>query len=99
MIKSLLSVSNAACQSSGAQVKLLRCQNREDGRKGGAQKVKYLMEEFYHAAEVSAEEGARGRRDNMYLFILLYKVYLIVTVTCLECMSATGLSFFFFEFP
>lgn len=57
------------------------------------------MEEFYRAAGVSGEEGARGSGDNMYLFILLYKVYLIVTVTCLECMSAAGWSFFSFEFP
>lgn len=32
----------------------------------------------------------------MYLFILLFIVYLIVTLTRSECMSATGLSLFFF---
>lgn len=37
----------------------------------------------------------------MYLFILLFIVYLIVTLTRLECMSAAGLRFgwgFFFFF-
>lgn len=53
----------------------------------------------------AAEEGRKGRWSpgrksdpaaevsgiKMDLFILLFKVYLIVTVTRLECMSATGL--------
>lgn len=33
--------------------------------------------------------------ENMYLFILLFIVYLIVRMTCLECMSATSLSWGF----
>lgn len=32
----------------------------------------------------------------MYLFILLFIVYLIVTLTRLECMSAAGWRFVFF---
>lgn len=31
----------------------------------------------------------------MYLFILLFIVYFIVTLTCLECMSTAGLRFVF----
>lgn len=64
---------------------------------GGARKVKVFFppaKGFYRAAEVSTTEGRRG--ENMYLFILLFTVYLIVALTRRECASAAGLRFRFF---
>lgn len=52
------------------------------GKKGGGvRKVKvfFPVKGFYRAAEVSTTEGRRG--ENMYLFILLFTVYLIVALT------------------
>lgn len=45
---------------------------------------------------VNYREGERSIQENMDLFILLFTVYLIVTLTRLKCMSATGLRFVFF---
>lgn len=38
-----------------------------------------------------------GLQDNMDLFILLFIIYLSLTLTRLECMSTTGLPFFPFK--
>lgn len=45
---------------------------------------------------VNCSKGERRTQGNMYLFILLFPVYLIVTLTRSECVSAAGLRFGFF---